>query len=491
MSAEEYVRRTPHISKNGGVTLGAKKTTVFLVDAKSGRVVYSYGSDDSASTLGFHTDDEKPVLQVNGSEELVESGLGNLKTVQQLVYLMRTDYVLQYYSPDSGEILWNVAFANIEAEFRCQGMGNSFGRYQSSAGIDPSVDYIDDDESTLPCQMRASVYRLRDNSLLEFLSVLGKVGGWISLPASSQRPSLAAVDRKVPLSLPDRVDGRPLALPSTEIENPLTLRVLDGSVDEIDNRSMFAERFKSHIQSFIALLIAICSTFGFLFYRSKKGKLNKQTEGCLLQTGVPKKKKSRRPGNNKNSGNSEKMQKLISNETNGETNRLSHGKGNRDKLLLTLTDLNDGRVDGRRIGKLIVSNKEIAKGSNGTVVLEGIYDGRPVAVKRLVQTHHDVALKEIQNLMASDQHRNIVRWYGVESDQDFVYLSLERCNCSLNDLIYLLSGSFHGQITAEAQDSALLNEYSTRLLPLMENNKDVELWKANGHPSAQLLKLMR
>ncbi|XP_039000589.1 LOW QUALITY PROTEIN: serine/threonine-protein kinase/endoribonuclease IRE1a-like [Hibiscus syriacus] len=148
----------------------------------------------------------------------------------------------------------------------------------------------------------------------------------------------------------------------------------------------------------------------------------------------------------------------------------------------------DGRVDGRRIGKLLVSNKEIAKGSNGTIVLEGIYDGRPVAVKRLAQTHHDVALKDSQNLIASDQHPNIVTWYGVEYDQDFVSLSLERCTCSLNDLIYLCSESFQNRVKDE--DSNFFNEYNVQLHSVMENIKDVELWKPNGHPSPHLLKLM-
>ena len=159
--------------------------------------------------------------------------------------------------------------------------------------------------------------------------------------------------------------------------------------------------------------------------------------------------------------------------------------------MLTFTDLVDGRVDGRRIGKLLVSKKEIAKGSNGTVVLEGIYDGRPVAVKRLVQTHHDVALKEIQNLIASDQHPNIVRWYGVEFDQDFVYLSLERCTCSLNDLIYVYSESFQNQAIDKDEDLKFFNEYNVQLRTVMENNKDIELWKPNGCPSPHLLKLMR
>lgn len=493
-SAEEYIRRMPYISKDAVVTLGAMKTSVFLVDVKSGRVVDNYVLDFSSSTLGFQSDENKHVVPVDGYEELVESGVGNLKRVRQLVYIMRTDYVLQSTSQDSGEVLWNVAYADFKAEFRCQEVGKSFSGYHFSSGSELGMDLIGDVESPLPCytQVTASVYRLRDNSLSEFLSVIGKVAGWISLPGSSQNSQLGPVDRKLPLFLHDKVDRPPLALPSTETEIPWTLGMPDGSVSEINKKFTFVEGFRSYIQSFIVLFIALCPIIGFLFSRSKQDKSKKQTEEHITKTGIPKKKKSRRPGYNKNTTSSEKMQSIIPNERNvGETNGLSHITGNGEKFLLTFTDLIDGRVGGRRIGKLVVCNKEIAKGSNGTVVLEGNYEGRAVAVKRLVKTHHDVALKEIQNLIASDQHPNIVRWYGVESDQDFVYLSLERCTCNLNDLIYVLSGSFENQLNAKEQDSNLLNEVRIRLIPVMENTKDIELWKANGHPSAQLLKLMR
>ena len=70
--------------------------------------------------------------------------------------------------------------------------------------------------------------------------------------------------------------------------------------------------------------------------------------------------------------------------------------------------LHYNNVNERRIGKLHVSNRETAKVCNSTIVLEGIYEGRAVAVKRLVQAHHDVAHKEIQNFIASDFHPNIV-----------------------------------------------------------------------------------
>ncbi|PIA31956.1 hypothetical protein AQUCO_04700077v1 [Aquilegia coerulea] len=146
---------------------------------------------------------------------------------------------------------------------------------------------------------------------------------------------------------------------------------------------------------------------------------------------------------------------------------------------------------GRIIGKLFISNTEIAKGSNGTVVMEGIYDGRPVAVKRLVQAHHDVAYKEIQHLIASDQHPNIVRWYGVEHDSDFVYISLERCTCSLGDLIKICSDSSCHFEATQGKIMNLTKTYSTQSNITLGSYKHVELWKANGYPSPQLLKLMR
>ncbi|KAJ0693769.1 putative protein kinase IRE1 family [Helianthus annuus] len=76
----------------------------------------------------------------------------------------------------------------------------------------------------------------------------------------------------------------------------------------------------------------------------------------------------------------------------------------------------------KTIGKLRVSSTEIAKGSNGTVVFEGIYEGRKVAAKRLVKAHHDVAVQEIQNLIASDQHSNIVRWPNGYPSSDLLKL---------------------------------------------------------------------
>ncbi|KAM0063969.1 putative protein kinase IRE1 family [Helianthus debilis subsp. tardiflorus] len=122
------------------------------------------------------------------------------------------------------------------------------------------------------------------------------------------------------------------------------------------------------------------------------------------------------------------------------------------------------KARSRKINKgeepvLSVSEKEIANGSNGTVVFEGTFRGRNVAVKRIESAHSDVANREITLLMESDKHPNIIQFYGCVREGDFVYLSLERCVCNLYELV-------QGQIYPD-------------------------LWRSDGYPSFKLLKLMR
>ncbi|KAK8997067.1 hypothetical protein V6N11_020558 [Hibiscus sabdariffa] len=417
LSAEEYVRRTPYINEDGGITLGVKKTTVYLVDANTGRIVQTFRLDDPSSAPDIQNDAGKTVHWTKDAGALVESGHVNSTTVKQFVYIMRTDYVLQYYSPNSTEVLWNVAFSSIDAEFRCPGSEKKL-----------SADYVLDSEFQLPCPLKPVVIQVRDHKLLESLPVFGWLDGIIPLPASNQNPRLPPAD-VFPLALPN--DRAWLALPASEMENP---HVLDTINTNITRRFEMAG---SSVQSFIAFFTTLLTIIVFAIYHLRQHKGSKQDQEVKSQT-VQKKKKPKRTGNSKNSANDEKKNKLVSEENNVvNANRLPYV---------------DSRVDGRRIGKLIVSNKEIAKGSNGTIVLEGIYDGRPVAVKRLVQTHHDVALKEIQNLIAS------------ESKPKY---------CSLDE------------------DSNFFHEYNVQLHTVMENSKGVELWKPNGHPSPHLLKLLR
>ena len=140
------------------------------------------------------------------------------------------------------------------------------------------------------------------------------------------------------------------------------------------------------------------------------------------------------------------------------------------------------RAGVSRVGRMEIGPEILGYGSSGTLVFEGTLHGRPIAVKRILSQvfplytassdlyyknqvhlrcharpaaeHHlvphfmakvlrmhypvqfyELARKEIGALILSDEHPNIVRCFAMEEDNEFVYLALERCRQSLNDLV--------------------------------------------------------
>jgi serine/threonine-protein kinase/endoribonuclease IRE1 len=89
-----------------------------------------------------------------------------------------------------------------------------------------------------------------------------------------------------------------------------------------------------------------------------------------------------------------------------------------------------------QINSLIVSKDDvIGQGSSGTVVFKGQFEGRAVAVKRMQQVHYDVASHEVKLLQESDDHPNVIRYYCKQQDTEFLYIALELCPASLQDVI--------------------------------------------------------
>jgi len=88
-----------------------------------------------------------------------------------------------------------------------------------------------------------------------------------------------------------------------------------------------------------------------------------------------------------------------------------------------------------QIDSLLVGPEVLGKGSCGTVVFEGIFHRRPVAVKRLVSEYHKLAENEVDALIHSDSHPNVVRHFAIERTQHFIYLALQRCERTLADVV--------------------------------------------------------
>lgn len=86
---------------------------------------------------------------------------------------------------------------------------------------------------------------------------------------------------------------------------------------------------------------------------------------------------------------------------------------------------------------LVISDKILGYGSHGTVVYQGTFENRPVAVKRMLLDFYDVASHEVRLLQESDDHPNVIRYFCSQSSESekFLYIALELCICSLEDII--------------------------------------------------------
>lgn len=84
---------------------------------------------------------------------------------------------------------------------------------------------------------------------------------------------------------------------------------------------------------------------------------------------------------------------------------------------------------------LSVTEEILGFGSHGTIVFKGYFENRPVAVKRMLIDFYDVASHEISLLQESDDHSNVIRYFCSQEYNKFLYIALELCSASLEDVI--------------------------------------------------------
>ncbi|KAE8337330.1 hypothetical protein BDV24DRAFT_177746 [Aspergillus arachidicola] len=89
-----------------------------------------------------------------------------------------------------------------------------------------------------------------------------------------------------------------------------------------------------------------------------------------------------------------------------------------------------------QIGRLrVFTDVVLGHGSHGTVVYRGSFDGRDVAVKRMLVEFYDIASHEVGLLQESDDHANVIRYFCREQAAGFLYIALELCPASLQDVV--------------------------------------------------------
>ncbi|KAH7664539.1 serine/threonine-protein kinase/endoribonuclease IRE1 protein [Dioscorea alata] len=487
MTLEESIYKLTKVDGRTAV-LGSISTTIIYVDESSGKILFRY-------TLPSVDDGEFAVDEKAIQEFQNHARTGSIMTI------VRKDYSLKSLS--FGETLWSLRAAQFTA-YR----GNKENQLLPSANNAPAVFPLSGENVPVYFMPEDYVHPLPSDP-----------HDPIALDSSNETQTLF----KFPLFLHGtgnvsfgEEEGAPSTISSTVLSassGPSWSFV--ASTSQLDNTTFSPPDMQTHIQPYrdddtslvrpshsaevlqvtygiFALLVILIVILACALYVKLRGevKSDKQLIGIKgIESTVPnsKKRRNRKVANAKNGVIANRINSPNSSEN--ENFDANKHKNNERYPFLHLVRDNDAN-DGRWIGRLLVLNSEIAVGSNGTVVFEGVYDGRPVAVKRLLRAHHDIAFKEIQNLIASDQHPNIVRWHGVEQDIDFVYISLERCLCSLGDLIQLCANSSSDTDFSKTPDSTYISELKLRL-DFPNDIDNLELWREDGFPSSRLLKLMR
>ncbi|XP_038883515.1 serine/threonine-protein kinase/endoribonuclease IRE1a-like isoform X2 [Benincasa hispida] len=481
---DEVVRNTPYIFEDGAVMTGSRKTTVFEVDPVTGDLIRNHMSNSLSSELnneGIGGYKSKKNLDI---KDLMQSAVMN--PVGPRLYITRTDYSLKSSFSNSEEVSWSLNVAEIGATLLCPDVENPIEgipwilQNNNSFGVDFAM--------PLSCQSKALVFRERSHFLsgpsgYKRLSEAHNIDNMSLVPASgSLLPSQ--------LNVAEHIDTHPEKF---MLHGPVNIASSAVGSMPFNESSIIQEQKMGARPGAVGLFFVFLITMlvGLMMYGRTlavqvKQFFLKEKSSSTSNSRVISSKKNK-PRKSKRSANSGKRDVSISSEI-GDMFMQSEDNLNNGFHNNNLTNI---ASSGRWIGKLFITNKEIATGSNGTIILEGIYEGRPVAVKRLVKTHHDVASKEVQNLIVSDRHPNIVRWYGMDSDQDFVYLSLERCTCSLDDLIQIYSNLSMNYMPDLDRATGRMDEYNMHLESIKDSMPNLKLWKETGRPTSVLLKLMR
>ncbi|RCV12980.1 hypothetical protein SETIT_2G310300v2 [Setaria italica] len=458
---EEFVARSPYI-RDSVVTVGSKASTVFVVDADNGEIIYKRSIPAPLNELeGPGVEGAPPKLNARTSDDS-----------DNIIVVVRTDYSLS--ASDLGKHLFNWTRTSFTA--------NYYMKYSHPDMLDQSSCLRGD----IPCIRTEGLPLALPDSDSANAIILRDETPIISRDGTDTLKSLQT-SRKLP-----KVSGK-------------SNFVLDDAQNQThdDARSHFISPDPKatnmptrNTYRWFFPLFPIFLVIGYLFSLMSANKTCRQFVIQLMRPFMREKKpvdiRGRSEGTPNKRRKTRKKDGLVNgHETLSASDKESNETGGsmeapvRENSAVTDKGITGG-LDGRQIGKLFVSNKEIGRGSNGTVVFEGSYDGRQVAVKRLLHSHNDIAEKETQNLIISDRDPNIVRLYGCEHDNDFVYISLERCQCSLADLIQKQSSLSSGESIANIEVSISIKSKFSNV-----KGVDVELWMQDGLPSAQLLKLMR
>uniref|UniRef100_A0A8B9FML2 Serine/threonine-protein kinase/endoribonuclease IRE1 n=1 Tax=Amazona collaria TaxID=241587 RepID=A0A8B9FML2_9PSIT len=126
----------------------------------------------------------------------------------------------------------------------------------------------------------------------------------------------------------------------------------------------------------------------------------------------------------------------------GGSGRAHCSRGDATPFLITpMAEARYAEPDVIVVGKVSFNPKDVlGHGAGGTFVFRGRFEGRNVAVKRLLPECFHLVDREVRLLRESDEHPHVVRYFCTERDKQFHYIAIELCSATLQE--YVESPSF-------------------------------------------------
>eukprot|EP00252_Welwitschia_mirabilis_P011309 TRINITY_DN25439_c0_g1_i1.p1 TRINITY_DN25439_c0_g1~~TRINITY_DN25439_c0_g1_i1.p1 ORF type:complete len:377 (-),score=76.76 TRINITY_DN25439_c0_g1_i1:1856-2845(-) len=301
-------------------------------------------------------------------------------SVMQPAFITRTDYTLLSYEARTGKLRWNVSIAEIDA----------LAVFLSNTPLEGPV------RSTHPVMspVKWKIYTWTSLNMNQ-KNQLFLPASYVSQDYQGEQflPSLPPLQNVLAIMDVQNVQMKGAERSSCEIEQNCLAEIRETRQEhesfEKENDSWTC--YVANPSSFIFLSFTTVVGIMIACIKNPKviamgwfGKHNQLNEQRHKQVEKGKKKRDRKINNRRI-----KVDDLIQQQTfQANTNQ----SFNHDKSILLHPSMEKSINDfGRVIGRMIVSDDVIDNGSNGTIIYKGYYDGRDVAIKRLVKACHETA----------------------------------------------------------------------------------------------------
>lgn len=119
-------------------------------------------------------------------------------------------------------------------------------------------------------------------------------------------------------------------------------------------------------------------------------------------------------------------------------------------LALSLEKEEDGVIGKIRINEAVT----LGFGGHGSMVFSGHFETRKAAIKRMVKELRPIARKEVSllvDVLEENHHPGILRYYGSEEDDEYIYVAMERYEQTLEQFVGDPAYSWHPNLSPISQ----------------------------------------